>query len=324
MTPSISIFVVNYNTCSLLELCLRSIFETKGDISVEVFVADNGSTDGTPEMIESKFPQVLLTRNSQNVGYVRAVNPLLPLADGEYFLFLHPDVQIPKNTLNRFVEFLESRSEAGIAGGNLYYPDGSPNPTEVLFPNFKNELLCFALRLFRKLPGGRELVGNHNPVEWSRKSTSQVNWVWNACMMVRSEVFEAVGYFDDEFFVWYADWDLCKRAVDAGWMVYYLHSARAIHYERQSFSKEDIINDEIRYKVDGWHSAPKQIKDRHVFLKKYNSRSSFFGIKMIHIVENALRLWLILGNLLLGKTTSKDASFQLKACLQTIQGIQKT
>jgi GT2 family glycosyltransferase len=286
-------------------------------------VAENGSADGTSEMLESKFPQVLLSQNSQNVGYVRAVNPLLQLASGDFFLFLHPDVEMPENTLSRFVEFFELHPEAGIVGGNLYYPDGSPNPTEVLFPNFKNETLSFVLRLFRKLPGGRELVGSHNPMEWSRKSTSRVNWVWNACMMVRREVLETVGYFDEEFFVWYADWDLCKRALDAGWSVYYLRSARVVHYERQSFSKDDVINDEIRYKIDGWYSAPSQLKDRHIFLRKYNSPRSVLGIKIIYIVENTLRLWLIVFRLLFGKLTYKEVFFQLKACMQTMQAIQR-
>jgi GT2 family glycosyltransferase len=324
MTPSISIFIVNYNTCSLLEQCLQSIFDTKGDISVEVFVADNSSTDGSPEMIESEFPQVLLTRYSQNVGYVRAINPLLPLANGKYFLLLHPDVEILTNTLNRFIEFFESHSLAGILGANLYYPDGTPNPSEVLFPNFKNEILCFALRLFRRLPGGKNLAGKHNPLEWSHKSTSQVNWVWNACMIVRREVLQSIGYFDEDFYVWYADWDLCKRAADAGWLVYYVHPAIAIHYERQSFSKADIPREEVRYKVDGWRSVMQQTRDRQTFLKKHSNPASIYGMRIVGVLENVLRLWLIVGSLVFRRADSREATFQLRMCLRTIQAILST
>jgi GT2 family glycosyltransferase len=323
MTPSISVFIVNFNTCSLLEQCLQSLFDTKGDLSIEVFVADNNSTDGSPEMVRARFPEVSLITYSQNVGYTRAINSVLRLGEGKYYLLLHPDLEILPNTLEPFVKFFESHPQAGILGGNLYYPDGSPNPSEVLFPNFNNEVLCFALRFFRKLPGGKSLVGNHNPMEWSRRSTSQVNWVWNACMMVRREVFEGISYFDEDFFVWYADWDLCKRAADAGWSVYYLHPAKAIHHERHSFARDDNISDEVRYKVDGWYSAPSQIKDRHVFLRKHGSLASIYGIKTVYIVENALRLWLILGNFVFRKTTVEEASFQLRACVQTIQTIMK-
>jgi GT2 family glycosyltransferase len=323
MTPTISIFIVNYNTCTLLEQCLRSIFGTEGDLNIEVFVADNNSTDGSPEMVMARFPRVSLVTYSQNVGYTSAINSLLPLAKGEYYLLLHPDVEILTNTFGRFVAFFERHPQAGILGANLYYPDGTPNPCEIFFPGFNNDLLCFALRLLKKVPGGGTLVGHHNPLEWSHESTSQVNWVWNACMMVRREIFETVGYFDEDFFVWYADWDLCKRVADAGWSVYYLHPATAIHHERKSFVKECIISDETRYKVDGWYSAHRQIKDRHVFLKKHSGPASIYGIKTIHMVENALRLMLILANLMLQKSAFKEASFQLRACLQTIQAILK-
>lgn len=323
MTPCISIFIVNYNTRDLLEKCLKSIFETRGDLAVEVFVADNNSTDSSHDMVEVKFPDVSLTTYSRNVGFTSAINPILPLARGDYYLLIHPDLEILPNTLDRFVEFFESHPQAGILGGNLYYPDGTPNPCEILFPNFKNDLLCFAWRLLRKFPGGRELVGDYNPLEWSHESTSQVNWVWNACMMVRREVFEGVGYFDEDFYVWYADWDLCKKATDAGWSVYYLHPATAIHHERHSFAKEDIAGDEVRYKVDGRYSAPQMIRDRDTFVKKHSGQGSIYGVRIIGIVENALRLWLILGDLVFRKATFKEVSFQLSACLQTIHAILK-
>jgi GT2 family glycosyltransferase len=323
MIPSISIFIVNYNTRELLERCLTSIFATKGDLDLEVFVADNNSTDGSPDMVESVFPDVSVTRYSQNMGFTKAINPLLPLGNGEYYLLLHPDLEILPLTFKQFLMFFKSHPQVGIVGGNLYYPDGTPNACEILFPSFKNDLLCFAVRLFRRLPCGGRLLGDYNPLEWSHKSTSKVNWVWNACMMVRKQVFASIGHFDEDFFVWYADWDLCKRATDAGWDVYYLRPAAAIHLERHSFSEEDNIAIDVRYKVEGWHSAPRMIQDRHRFLKKHTSPGSVFGVKIIDMVQNALRFWLILGNLVFRKIIFKEASFQLRACLQTIQAILK-
>jgi len=322
-TSSVSVFIVNYNTCRLLERCLKSIFDTKGDLAIEVCVADNGSTDGSPEMVELRFPDVSLKKYSENVGYTKALNPLLPWANGQYYMFLHPDLEILPKTLERFVDFFQSNPRVGIVGGNLYYPDGTPNPCEILWPGFRNDLRCFAVRVFRRLPGGVRIVRDHNPMEWSHKFTSQVPSVWNACMMVRREVFEEVGYLDENFFVWAADWDLCKRAADAGWWTYYLHPATAIHHERQSFVEQDTIRDEIRYKVDGWYSAAMQIKDRHAFMKKHLSPVSAYGVKAIYLMENVLRLWLILCNLVFQRATSKEVSFQLMACLQTIQTILK-
>jgi N-acetylglucosaminyl-diphospho-decaprenol L-rhamnosyltransferase len=324
MTPCISVFVVSYNTCALLEKCLTSLFDTRNDLTIEVFIADNNSADGSSEMVRTRFPEVLWVRYTRNVGYSRAVNSFLPLAKGQYYLFLHSDLQVLPGTLMRFVQFFESHPQVGIVGGNLYYPDGRPNPCEILFPNFGNELLCFGIRIFRKLPGGSRLMGNHNPMEWSHRSTSRVNWVWNACMMARKEVFQRVGFFDERFFVWYADWDLCKRAIDAGWYIYYLHPAVAIHYERQSFSREGPIRAEVLYKVDGWYSALEQSRDRNTFLRKHLSRMSVFGVKAVYFVENALRLCFVCANFLLVKTAREEASFQIKVCIRKIQTILKT
>jgi GT2 family glycosyltransferase len=322
-TPSISVFIVNYNTCTLLQKCLRSIFDTKGNLHVEVFVADNNSFDGSTEMVKVRFPQVSLTRHSQNMGYTRAINPLLPLGRGKYYLLLHPDLEILPNTLKQFVEFFELHPQAGILGANLYYPDGHSNPCEVLWPGFRNDLLSFAVRLFRKLPSGGHYVHNFNPIEWSHKSTSKVASVWNACMMVRREVFETIGYFDEQFFYGSADWDLCKRTADAGWSVYYLRPAAAIHYERQSFTEDDKISEEIRYKVNGWYSAVWQYHDRNTFLRKHSGPAAIYGVKAIYITENILRLPLVLANLLFRRVTFKEASFQLEASLQAIRVILK-
>jgi GT2 family glycosyltransferase len=321
MIPSISVFIVNYNTCGLLERCLTSVFNNRGDVSVEVFVADNCSTDGSPEMVEEIFPQVSLTRHNTNMGFTKAVNPLIRQATGDFYLFLHPDVELLPDTLRAFLEFFGSNAHAGIVGANLYYPDGTPNPCEIGFPGFKNDLIFLAGRFLRRMPGSKMGIGHHNLAEWSHRATSPVNWVWNACMMVRREVIDTVGSFDENFFVWFADWDLCKRASDTGFGVYYLKDAKAIHHERRSFANGRDLEEEIRYKVDGWYSAPRQIRDRFVFLKKHATPSSIFGVKMIAVLENTLRLSVMLGNISSREAVPKEGSVQLRACLQTIQTI---
>ncbi|MDY6987491.1 MAG: glycosyltransferase family 2 protein [Thermodesulfobacteriota bacterium] len=323
MAPSISIFIVNYNTRALLQQCLKSVFENRGDLVVEVFVADNNSTDGSADMVEETFPGVYLKRHSVNMGFTKAVNPLLGLGQGEFYLILHPDLEVLPHTFRQFVDFFGRHPKIGILGGNLYYPDGTPNPCEILFPGFWNDLLCFAMRLFKRLPGGRKLFGNSAPSTWSHERTCRVNWVWNACMMVRRTVFDKIGYFDEDFFVWYADWDFCKRTWDAGWCVCYLGPATAVHHERQSYGRQIIASEQVWYKVDGWYSAPWMIRDRHVFLKKYVGPASIYGVKGISILENTLRLGLILGGLLSRRDNLSEASFHLRACFETLHAILK-
>jgi N-acetylglucosaminyl-diphospho-decaprenol L-rhamnosyltransferase len=323
-SESISVFIVSYNTCGLLERCLKSIFENKGDVGVEVFVSDNNSKDGTAEMLGAKFPGVHLSCYTENVGFTRAVNALMPMAKGEYLLLLHPDVILLPDTLSQLLEFFGSRDGAGIVGGNLYYPDGTPNGCEILFPGFKNDLLCFVVRLLRKVPGGNRVLGDYNPLEWSHELTARVNWVWNACMMVRKEVVEKIGLFDEKFFVWYADWDFCKRATDVGWSVYYVHSAKAIHYERQSFTDAWVPTQEVRYKIDGWNSAPMMIRDRYVFVRKHCGRMSLLGVKAVDLAQNVLRLGLMAGRVLFGRAAVEQASYPMRACLNSIQAVLRS
>ena len=321
MEPTVSAFIVNYNTRMLLERCLQSIFSAGEGPEVEVFVADNNSSDGSVNMVEKRFPQVYLIRYPHNVGYTRAINPILPMATGKYCLLIHPDTELLPDTLCRLVDFLESNPQAGIVGGNLFYPDGTPNPCEVLWPGFKNDLVSFGVKAVSRLPGGQRLLGAHNPVEWSHKKTEQVPAVWNACMMVRRGVLEKLGYLDEGFFYGSSDWDLCKRAADAGWLSYYLETAKMIHHERQSFVSPDGIQDEIKYKVDGWYTAPKRYQDRYVFLRKHCDSAELLGVTAIYAIENFLRLGLILVSSLLGKVPSSTRTFHVKACLRTIQTI---
>ncbi|UCG79936.1 MAG: glycosyltransferase, partial [Desulfobacterales bacterium] len=176
-TPCISAFIVNYNTRDLLEKCIESLFGSKGDISIEVFVADNGSIDGSVEMLRTRFPEVFVKMYSKNVGYTQAINQLLPLAKGAYYLLLHPDIEMLPHAVKTFVGFFEAHPRAGVLGGNLYYPDGTPNPCEILPPGFKNDVSRLAWRLFKRLPCGELLLKNYNPIEWSHKSTARVHWV---------------------------------------------------------------------------------------------------------------------------------------------------
>lgn len=321
MPNLISVFIVSYNTSDLLEKCLSSVFTCQNQYALEVFVADNNSSDGTQQMVDSRFPQATLVPLPQNVGFTKAINRILPLGRGDYYLLLHPDLIIFPETLGHFLTFFEEHKQAGILGGNLEYPDGTPNPCEILFPSFKNDLTCFTMRLVRKTPAGKTYLGRHcYPLEWCHETTTRVNWVWNACMMVRKEVVLQIGYFDEDFFVWYADWDFCKRASDMGWQVYYLSSAKAVHHESQSFRGDNLPTEAVRYKIDGWQSASMMIPDRYTFIKKH-CPDSLAGIKAVDVLQNTLRLGLILYRSLKEKPGSSGASLSLKAYKDTMHAI---
>jgi len=319
MSPRVSILIVNYNTRELLKKCLQSIFETKGELSVEVLIWDNNSSDGSGEMVARLFPQANLMPFQQNTGYTRAMNALLAAAQGEYLLLLHPDVELFPGTLQGFLDFFCRHGRAGVLGGNLYYPDGTPNPCEILFPGFRNDLKCFLRKLWFRLPSFAKRLAEPNPLEWNHEKTSQVNWVWNACMMVHRKVFEDIGLFDEDFFVWFADWDFCKRATDAGWAVYYLDSAKAVHHERQSPAQ--LCTEEVIYKVDGRYSAPRMYSDRCRFLRKHCNGTAILALKGLHVFQYALQVSRALTDEMKGHMPVRDACWDIKLFLKTMKSI---
>jgi GT2 family glycosyltransferase len=321
MAPWVSILIVNYNTRDLLAKCLQSIFETKRGLSVEVLIWDNNSSDRSGEMLVNLFPQVKLIAFRQNVGYTRAINALLAAAKGEYFLLLHPDVELLSGSLQAFLHFLSRHRRAGILGGNLYYPDGRPNPCEIMFPGLKRECLSLGLRLMARLPLCDSVSVHRSPLEWSHKRTEPVNWVWNACMMIRRDVFDQIGRFDEGFFVWFADWDFCQRAREAGWGVFYIEDAKVVHHERRSETKVLLDMEETRYKVDGWYSLVGQMQDQNVFLRKHTTILSRLGAKTIAFLEHSVKCSLILGTSMLKKTGKDVGKLQLRTCLEALQSI---
>lgn len=314
----ISIFVVNYNTRHLLRKCLQSICDSEGAIKFEVFVADNNSSDGSTQMVRTEFPEVSLSCHEQNLGYTRAVNRLLPRGTGEYYLLLHPDVELLPDTLTEFLEFFRRHRNAGILGGNLLYADGTPNPCEILFPGVKNDLKYLAVTMMRKVPFFKGTVERHDPTKWKHEATAEVMGVWNACMMFRREVLNEIGMFDERFFVWFADWDFCKRAREKGWSVYYVANAKALHHERFSF-KASRISKEVKYKTDGWYSLVSQTRDRHTFLNKHNGKPSVFGVKAIEIAGAVLKIVLLIINIAARKTLPAEGSFRIRTCAKMIR-----
>lgn len=325
MRSLISIFIVNFNTSFLLEKCLESIFGSAlcaaDRFDLEVFIADNNSTDGSQQMVQEKFPSATLMAYSKNMGYTRAINPLLCQAKGDYFLILHPDVELSSETLICLLDFFDQNPTAGIAGGNLYYPDGTPNPCEIGFPSFRNELLWFWEAFSQRIPWLKTSAGKPRSLDWPHERTQRVNWVWNACMMVRRDVLTQIGYFDEDYFVWFSDWDFCTRAAAAGWGAYYVREALAVHHERQSFAASQELTKEIRYKIDGWYSAPAQMRDRNIFLRKHLIPGARMALKSLYILENIVRLAILYVSSIGKREKTEETIFPARACLKTIRAI---
>jgi GT2 family glycosyltransferase len=218
----LSVIIVNYNTVKLTQDCLRSVFASKTNFDFEVFVSDNGSTDGSVGMIKSKFPQVKLIENKANLGFSKGNNVAIKQAQGEYVLLLNSDTTIEPDALQVSVARMDADPRIGALGGKVLLPNGElDKAARRKFPNPANAFL----RLF-----GLSKFSDYNitaPID----QEMEIDAVMGAYMMVRKEAIDKVGMLDEEYFMYGEDLDWCWEIKHAGYKILYYPAAVITHYK---------------------------------------------------------------------------------------------
>ena len=224
-TPEVSVIIVSYNTRELLRECIESILCEQGDgLGVEVIVVDNASADGSAAMVAERFPQVRLIANPDNRGFGAACNQGLEVARGRYALILNADIRAQPGALQRLVGFMDAHPDAAICGGQLRYPDGR------IQPSCARDLtlwwvFCEQSMLAKLFPRTR-LFGGYWRTHWDFSATIETEQVMGACMMLR----RPLPRFDEDYFLYCEDTDLCYRVRQAGGKIYYVHDAVFVHH----------------------------------------------------------------------------------------------
>ena len=233
--------VVTYESEDTIKDCLDSLISERDyGVTTEIVVVDNSSTDGTRKIIEVQYPDVNLIKSDRNIGYGSACNLGARWAKTDYLLFLNPDIIIHGGAIQRMVRFLDKNRDVAIVGGWLEDERGIPNysfrryPTLALSLFHRESPLRVLLNRFG-ISGGyiTHLEPPDKPIE--------VDWVLGAVLMIRREVFEKLGGFDERFFLYQEDVDLCYRAKSAGWGVYHLPDVRILHYFEHSTRKRPYL-----------------------------------------------------------------------------------
>lgn len=225
----ISVVVVNWNAGPMILWCLQRIVDELRGFRGECIVIDNGSQNGDVGLLRLEFPDLKIITNPTNVGFAKAVNQGISQSRGEYLLFINPDAFIAPGAIRSIVDFLDSRPEVGIVGPRILNPDGSIQGSARAFPRFTTALFGRTSLMSRMFPSNpmtrRQVLCNDPRVD----RPSSVDWVSGACMFVRREVFGDVGVFDERFFLFWEDADICWRAHERGWAVVYYPSVSVTH-----------------------------------------------------------------------------------------------
>jgi GT2 family glycosyltransferase len=219
----LSVIILNFNTKNLLRDCLSSVLQQTQGINFEIIIVDNGSTDGSVEMIEElriKNKGLRIIKNKKNLGFAKANNQGIRKAAGDYVFLLNSDTFLKKNSLLKLVEFAKDHPQAGGVGPRLLNKDGSKQPSVAPFFTLPRVFLWL-------LTGDRFLFS-------SPDTTRQVDWVMGAALLIKKEVFKKTGLLDEHFFMYLEEVEWCYRLKKAGWQIWFYPGAEIFHLVRGS------------------------------------------------------------------------------------------
>lgn len=262
----LSIIIVNYNVKEFLQNLLHSIEKASINFSKEIIVVDNASDDGSVELINNKFPDVKLIENKINLGFGKANNQALMMAEGEFILLINPDAIVSEDTFDKMFLFFNKHPEAGLAGCKILNSDGTLQLA--CRRSFPGPWTSFTkvTGLSNLFPRSR-IFARYNLTYLDENNTYEVDAISGSFMMMRKEVYQQVGGFDEQFFMYGEDLDFCYRVQRAGFKVYYVHTTQIIHYKGESTKRSNLDETKVFYNA------------MHLFVKKHFS--SFFLVEII-------------------------------------------
>lgn len=287
-----SVIVVSWNTRELLRQCLQSIVNEPGvqivaaeaaqwspdpscQVTAEIVVVDNASDDGSAQMVQSGFPQARLIANRRNAGFAAANNQAIAQARGRVLFLLNPDAYLVPGALLGLAHFLRQLPEAAVAGPNVLNPDGSWQAAAFRFATLW-DLLCEALFLSVLWPRSplfarKELGG------FQRDAVREVDWVQGCALAVRREVWDAVGPFDEGYWMYVEELDWCRRAKGMGYRIFFTPDAQVVHYGKRSVAR-------ARASV-----LPLGFRSHFRYYRKFDGRAKELAVRLIALLQMGLR-----------------------------------
>jgi GT2 family glycosyltransferase len=228
----LSVVIVSFNTREVLRKCLQTLEIEAAQLSLEVLVVDNGSRDGSVEMVNANFPDVRVIHAGQNLGFAAANNLMFPVGQGKYIVLLNSDAFLRPGALQKALEHMEREPRTGLGGGRLIGEDGAWQPSARMFPSVFNDLLSLtglAHRFKQSRFFGRADRTWADPME-----ETDTDWVPGAFSIIRASVLKEIGGFDEAFFLYYEEVDLCRRIKAAGYTIRYWPDVVVVHLGGES------------------------------------------------------------------------------------------
>ena len=281
--PTVSVAIVSYNVKQYIIHCIDSINKSDYAGRIELIVIDNNSFDGSLENIKQQFTDVICIQNTENVGFGKAINQATGIASGKYYLILNPDTIIEESTISTFVDYLENNSSIGLVGPKIVNSDGSlQKGCKRSFPTI-GVALPKLIGLDKLFPNSR-LAGRYNLNYLDPDEIHKVDAISGSCMFIRSELFNKIGGFDEQFFMYGEDLDLCYQIYQQGFEVHYLPTTQIMHYQGESVKSAPYDSLNAFYQAMILFSEKHFSKGRSI-LSKLVIRSGIFFRKIISMID---------------------------------------
>lgn len=268
----LSISTVNWNTRDILRECLKSIYDTVHNLDFEVTIVDNGSSDGSKEMVENEFSRVKLIINNANRGDSVGNNQAIKISKGEFILLLNSDTVVLADCAEEMVRCMkEEPSIAALACQALYYTDKKTVQHDCRrFPTIMTAVFDDTF-LGRWFPGNK-VIRRYRMRDWAHDDFREVEQPPVTCFMVRRKVLDTIGPLDENLFEFYNDVDLCLRIRKAGFKIFYTPRAQVLHHGGASVARS---SDAHRW----WY------KDKFYYYRKHYGSGAVIAIKFILILD---------------------------------------
>ena len=263
-----SIVLVCWNNKAYLDPCLKSLYEGGLKSSFDVIVVDNGSTDGSQQMLAEKYPDVMLIQNEGNVGLGKASNQGIEATNGRYVLLLNNDTLVNGPALDVLVEYLDAHPEAGATAGKLLNPDNSFQSGFAPFSTLLEEFLIVT-HIGEMLWPGYPSHGDSNEIK-------ETGWMSSACLLVRRAALDKIGLLDESYFIYGDEADLQYRLNKAGWKVVFLPNSSIIHFGGRS--------------MDRWKRRKMVYRGKMMFYKKNYGFLSTLLLRLLFFIMSLLKL----------------------------------
>jgi GT2 family glycosyltransferase len=279
----LSVSVVSFRTPDLLKRCLTAVAAERARLELEVTVVDNASNDGSVDLVEAEFGWVRLVANQHNRGFGAAHNQALRQARGRYWLLLNSDAAPEPGALRVLVDAMDADPTLGVTGPRLRYPNGAVQPSRRRFPTVAT-LFLESTQLQRFWPHNA-VLRRYYVQDRSDDVPQDVDWLVGACLCLRAEALRQVGLFDERFFMYSEEIDLCRRLHAAGWRVRYVPRAEVAHIEGGS-SRADLAARDQRFQTSKlayaakWHGRRVALSLRAYLVLEYLLRAAEESFKL--------------------------------------------